>query len=297
MRPHFPSWLIALALAPVAAATSALAGCTPSIGDSCALSTDCATDGTRVCDTAEPGGYCTVLNCTGNNLGSTCPDNAFCVLFNPNVPGCPFSAREPGRTGQSECRNSCNTDSDCRASYLCASPLEEPWAGQILDPNQTLKACLPALWFVDGGIGHTNYGYSGPADAVPPVCQAAGPTFDAGFPPLDAPAAPDAGGDASMDGGPRVDGARPKDAAHDGRIDGRTAPKDGGHDATMMHDAGHPSLDAANDTTRPRDATPDAPRDVKRPPDSAGDASKDAPHAPPDAAKDASPAPHDAANG
>jgi hypothetical protein len=235
------SWLVAAVL-PSAVAMGPLTGCTPSIGDSCALSTDCASDGTRVCDTAEPGGYCTVLNCTGNNLGSTCPDNALCVLFNDNVPGCPFSARSPARTGQAECRNSCNTDSDCRASYLCASPLSPPWSAEILDPNQTIKVCLPALSFVDGGIGSTNYGYDGALDAIPPVCQANGPTFDAGFPPLDAgvDGAPDAAPDVhAPDAAPDVHAV---DAGKDAPP-ARDAGSDAHHDATldagpgMTHDA------------------------------------------------------------
>ncbi len=235
------SWLLAVALAPLSFAASTLTGCTPSIGASCALSTDCATDGTRICDTAEPGGYCTVLNCTGNNLGATCPDNAFCVLFDPNVPGCPYSGRTPAsRVGQSECRNSCNTNSDCRGGYLCASPLSEPWSAAILDPNQTLKACLPYEPMVDGGIGTTFYGYTGAPDAVPPVCQAAGPMFDAGFPPLDA-------GTDAPDAAPLPDSGAP-DAKPDtgsAKDGGHGAPHDGGlHDATL--DATHPAHDAAH---------------------------------------------------
>lgn len=174
-------------------AASSLAACTPSIGDSCQLSTDCASDGTRICDTSEPGGYCTVINCTGNNLGASCPDNAICILFNANIPGCPFSARRPASTGVSQCRNTCGTNSDCRGGYICGAPNGPPWSAEILDPNQTAKVCLPALDFVDGGVAPAsfNYAYTGAADAVPPVCQASGPSFDSGFPPLDA--APDAG--------------------------------------------------------------------------------------------------------
>jgi hypothetical protein len=104
-------WPVISALA-LALGAGSLAACTPSIGDSCQLSTDCASDGTRICDTSEPGGYCTVLNCTGNNLGASCPDNAVCILFNANIPGCPFSARRPASTGVSQCRNTCGTNSD-----------------------------------------------------------------------------------------------------------------------------------------------------------------------------------------
>ena len=87
------------------------------------------------CDTSEPGGYCTVLNCTGNNLGSVCPDNAICVLFNPNVPGCPFSARSPSRISESQCRNTCSTNSDCRTDYICALPSAPPWSAENPRPG------------------------------------------------------------------------------------------------------------------------------------------------------------------
>ena len=244
------AWLFA---ASVTLSATALAACTPDIGDSCSLSTDCASDGTRICDTSEPGGYCTVLNCTGNNLGSVCPDSAYCVLFNANVPGCPFSAQTTSRTGESQCRNGCGSNSDCRGGYICAHPNAAPWFAEILDPDQTAQVCLPALSFIDGGIGPESYGYSGPLDAVPAVCLASGPSFDAGFPPLDAgvdaaPGAPDAAPDAEHDAG--HDAAHPDsgardagadsavDAAHDGAHDGAgdaahaggTAPKDGASD-------------------------------------------------------------------
>jgi hypothetical protein len=252
-------WLLAAALT---AALASLAACTPVIGDSCELSTDCASDGTRICDTAEPGGFCTVLNCTGTNLGASCPDYAICVLFNANVPGCPLSAYGPSRTGQSECRNTCTNNGDCRTDYLCANPADPPWSATILDPNTPEKICLPLLVFLDGGISPVNYGYDGSLDAIPPVCQAAGPMFDAGFPPLDAgvDAPPDAASDAlaeKRDAG--APDAEHRDAAHDGPTDAKRDGKvdatvDAGHDASMdAHDAGH---DVAKDAEK--DAMGDA---------------------------------------
>jgi hypothetical protein len=217
----------------IASGTAMLTGCTPQIGDSCSLSTDCASDGTRVCDTAEPGGYCTVLNCTGNNLGSVCPDNAYCINFNPNVPGCPYNPRVVSRASEAECRNGCGNNGDCRAGYICANPMDPPWSAQILDPDQTAMVCLPMLSFTETGISTVNYGYDGSLDAVPPVCQAAGPSFDAGFPPLDA--AVDGAADSGADAG------HPDSGKRDG----------GGHDATLgTHDAsegGHRTGDAIAD--------------------------------------------------
>jgi hypothetical protein len=238
-------------------AFAGLTGCTPSIGDSCALSTDCATDGTRICDTSEPGGFCTVINCTGNLLGSTCPDNALCVLFNDNVPGCPFSAYSPSRISASQCRNSCNSDSDCRASYICALPTTPPWSAEILDPNQTIKVCLPALAFVDGGIGSLNYGYDGALDAIPAVCQAAGPMFDAGFPPLDGGVTGDAAPDAAPDGRGALEAGAPDagpDATADAAKNDGGTPDSGPHDATVGDATMHAATEAGD--AHPADAHP-----------------------------------------
>jgi hypothetical protein len=226
------------------ASLAGLAGCTPEVGDSCALSTDCSSDGTRVCDTSEPGGYCTILNCTGTNLGSTCPEYDICVQFSQNVPGCPNNSHEPSPISQTFCMAGCATNSDCRADYSCKSPSGQPWQGLILDQNQQALVCMANLWFIDGGQNPQGYGYDGSLDAIPPVCQAAGPSFDAGFPPV-----PDSGPDAGVDAGDagksdagKKDGGR-LDAASDAKTDG-----------TVHHEGGLP--DSATDA--PRDASSDA---------------------------------------
>jgi hypothetical protein len=254
-------YALALAL-PLTLAASALTGCTPDIGDSCALSTDCDSDGTRVCDTAEPGGYCTVLNCTGNELGSVCPDNALCVLFEPNVPGCPISGRVTGRTGESQCRKTCTSNSDCRADYFCRLPQSAPWNAEILDPDQTAAICLPLLVFIDGGTSPVSYGYDGSPDAVPPVCNSIGPAYDAGWPALDA--AVDAGADAAPDSGKKNLDAGHKDGGKaDAKSDAKSDAKgDAKVDATL--DAGHGDsgkLDAAK-TDAGVDASKDASHDA-----------------------------------
>jgi len=255
------SWLTAAPFVVAAVLGSAwLTGCTPDIGDSCTLSTDCASDGTRVCDTSEPGGYCTVLNCTGNNLGSVCPDNALCVEFFPNEPGCPSSVRAPSATEFAECRDTCSDDSDCRTDYFCRSPLVAPWNARILDTDQTAKICIPLLVFIDGGTSPTGYGYYGAPDAVPPVCGNVGPVFDAGFPPLDA--AVDARADAKEhDAGKRDAASDAKhdstvDAGHDGATDGaKDGSKDGARDGGV--DGAH---DGATDGAK--DGSPDAVHDA-----------------------------------
>src|SRR3954471_3131253 len=84
-------------------------GCTPSIGDKCVLSTDCSTRGDRLCDTSQPDGYCTQFNCAKNG----CPDEAACVLFNSNVPGCGYDDRAGGygsRVARSFCVAKCSSN-------------------------------------------------------------------------------------------------------------------------------------------------------------------------------------------
>jgi hypothetical protein len=166
-----------------------LMGCTPSVGSSCQLSTDCGSTGQLVCDTAQVGGYCTVVDC----LGNTCPDNAGCINFYPSVPGCGYSDNHPSRLSQSFCMATCTSNSDCRDGYVCAGPTESPWFAGILDNNQQELVCLalPPTSPV-GGVAHPDIN----PDAA--VCQLTGPTFDAGFTPVP-DAAEESLGDAAGD--------------------------------------------------------------------------------------------------
>lgn len=122
--------LFSIALA--AAATMPLAvGCSPSIGDSCSVSTDCDINGTRICDLAEPGGYCTIRGC---DIG-TCPDGeASCVQFRPDEP----------RLTDSFCMYSCESDSDCRddEGYRCLTAAQV--GGLVIDGAPTFCAIPPA---------------------------------------------------------------------------------------------------------------------------------------------------------
>jgi hypothetical protein len=181
----------------------ALAACTPEIGDKCILSTDCSLRGDRLCDTSQPGGYCTIFNCRGNG----CP-TASCILFQPSVQGCGFDDRSPSRTGRSFCVGYCESDEDCRDGYVCTDPRLPPWNAIILDDNQTNRVCLVKP--DDGAKGAK-------VTAGAPVCKADTPSvpdIDAAPPQItpvtDAPdatvsdaARPDAGAgtDASLDAG------------------------------------------------------------------------------------------------
>lgn len=79
--------------------------CAPEIGDDCRSSIDCSIRGDRICDVAQPGGYCTVQFCDPD----TCPDDALCVSFR----------YEPPRTAESWCMKSCRRSGDCRSGYEC----------------------------------------------------------------------------------------------------------------------------------------------------------------------------------
>jgi hypothetical protein len=121
-----------------------LLGCTPQIGKKCTLSTDCSQLGDRLCDTTQPGGYCTVFNCEPDQ----CP-NAICVAFNPMLdPAC--GAATDGRWPRFErsfCLASCNGDGDCRDQYQCIDLSSTA--------NQTARrAYVVDLGAADGGLGY-----------------------------------------------------------------------------------------------------------------------------------------------
>lgn len=87
-----------------------MVGCASEIGDSCSTSTDCSLQGDRICDRAQPGGYCTVRNCEPD----TCPDGARCVEFRPF----------PERLAISWCMAKCGSGDDCRGDYECVTAAE-----------------------------------------------------------------------------------------------------------------------------------------------------------------------------
>jgi len=119
------------------------AGCGKEIGDECLAGTDCATDGTRSCDTSSSQGYCTIQGCDFD----TCPDEAVCIRFftgnfvnrdcNPAtedsmqmgvIPTDDCSLDElcslvgkcvPRSSEVRYCMRKCSDDSDCRDHYEC----------------------------------------------------------------------------------------------------------------------------------------------------------------------------------
>jgi len=112
----------------------ATAACGDEIGDECSLSSDCSTQGDRICDITSPGGYCTVLGCDFD----TCPEESVCVRFysvadtnsecDPRAQTSGCSADElctlggtcVPRTAEIRfCMRKCGSNGDCRDNYEC----------------------------------------------------------------------------------------------------------------------------------------------------------------------------------
>jgi hypothetical protein len=100
-----PCALLVIALSSVA--------CQPGIGDSCTDALNCSTSGSRICDLTQPHGYCTLAGCDEG----TCPDEAVCVKFWPNV----AMQSDIDRLSSNYCMLKCNSHSDCRDDYECLS--------------------------------------------------------------------------------------------------------------------------------------------------------------------------------
>jgi hypothetical protein len=80
-------------------ATLWLAACGHNVGDSCKNNVDCSPLGDRFCDTAPPGGYCTIENCDID----TCPSEAVCVRFFSPLMNEPCHPPEVGLLAQNDC--------------------------------------------------------------------------------------------------------------------------------------------------------------------------------------------------
>jgi len=86
-----------------------LVACAPEVGDECKTALDCSSQGSRLCDRTQPGGYCTIRGCEPG----TCPEEAVCVKFRP--------AEE--RLAVTYCMRKCDDNGDCRndEDYRCLS--------------------------------------------------------------------------------------------------------------------------------------------------------------------------------
>lgn len=137
-RPFLP-----IAVCAVMVGALAALGCTPSIGDKCSSSTDCSLRGDRLCDTTQPGGYCTVFNCEPNN----CPEEAQCVAFNSQLDPVCTETQDTPRFQRTFCMFRCESDGDCRGGYTCLDTTQQPnaWGAIIVDTDSSgPKICVAA---------------------------------------------------------------------------------------------------------------------------------------------------------
>jgi hypothetical protein len=102
-----------------------VAGCGYSIGDSCIVSTDCSADGTRICDIAEPDGYCTLQGCDYN----TCPSDSECVRF--------FTGSFANEPCNYETEN--DTTDDCSLDELCS--LADQCVPRVAEVRYCMATC------------------------------------------------------------------------------------------------------------------------------------------------------------
>jgi hypothetical protein len=134
----------------------ALGACKRQIGDACKSSIDCSQEAERLCDIAQPGGYCTIEGCDER----TCPEDSACVRFFPRIglsklcsAGCapdelclqegPDGHCVPRASERRFCVASCSDNSDCRGGYECR---QAGTAGTLpLAPNPTaiVHFCAP----------------------------------------------------------------------------------------------------------------------------------------------------------
>jgi hypothetical protein len=166
---HFGMACLAAALA------LAGAGCGDEIGDSCTLSSDCASDGTRTCiqekDGGWPDGYCTILGCDHD----TCPEEAVCVRFYTSVfanracdpatedvatdactidEACSFEGYCALRSAENRfCMKSCSDSGDCRSGYECrdAALMKAHGGEPVMPPGERVGADPSRFCALKGG--------------------------------------------------------------------------------------------------------------------------------------------------
>jgi hypothetical protein len=197
-------------------------GCTPDIGDSCKLHTDCSATGNRICEPNLPGGYCTIFNCEPGG----CPSEAACVAFGvaPSAkPECAVTQQQ--RLERTYCMKRCSGDGDCRSGYSCVDlepgSRDNIWNAAVIDHDRGTKVCtVKATSAADAATR------SFLASASDQVCS---PPPDASFPA--APRSPDSGATSIT-----PDAMTPVDGALRPVLDGRAPLRDAGGVGPDAHD-------------------------------------------------------------
>lgn len=207
----FSDKLELLAAAVLLAALGAV-GCKPEIGDDCQVSTDCSNIGDRLCDTTQPGGYCTIFNCEPG----TCPEEAICIAFKTDISqSCP-DPQGGVRYQRTFCMRSCEEEDDCRGGYDCIdmNNPNNPWGADVIESgNVDGRVCVVPHQGTTTGAGDA--GMSAP----PGVCTGTDAGFDVTFWEPDAGSTTtDAGSDATSDASAEA-GEGGADASVDASVD------------------------------------------------------------------------------
>jgi hypothetical protein len=171
----------------VALALTLAAGCKPKIGDDCSVSTDCSSTGDRLCDTTQPGGYCTIFNCEPG----TCPEEAYCVAFLTAPSLVCEDPQDPDRLQRTFCMRRCDNDGDCRGGYDCVNlnNPDNPWGAKVVEFGSVNgKMCIAPYT-----------GLPAPEDSNTEVCTGTDAGFDVVPWEPDTGAPTDAGTDAASD--------------------------------------------------------------------------------------------------
>jgi hypothetical protein len=172
------------------------AGCKPQIGDDCQVSTDCSNVGDRLCDTTQPGGYCTIFNCEPG----TCPEEAICVAFKTSIAAACTDPQDGIRLQRTFCLRNCSDNSDCRGGYDCidlGNP-QNPWGAKIMENGSYNGAVC-----IVPHKGITQAGGDGGLQDPPGICTGTDAAFDVQFWEPDTGSTPllDAGADGAADAG------------------------------------------------------------------------------------------------
>jgi len=156
---RFPLMLaVRLTLLTLATVGMVASGCARKIGDECTTAADCNPNGTRSCDSSQPGGYCTIQGCDQ----TSCPDESACIRYfpaqyltqpcNPSPPasGCgadefclPEGLCAPLSQELRYCAKTCSSADDCRGGYECRLAGTRGSVAFTFDLNPNVHFCAP----------------------------------------------------------------------------------------------------------------------------------------------------------
>jgi hypothetical protein len=142
----------------VGAVGAAGAGCARQIGDECTTAADCNPNGTRSCDSSQPGGYCTIQGCDE----TSCPSESACLRYFPAqflTTSCDPSAVPTGCKADEFCLDAgvcapasqelrycvktCTTADDCRSGYECRLAGTRGSMALVSNPDAIIHFCAP----------------------------------------------------------------------------------------------------------------------------------------------------------